>query len=111
MADEDSKREQAVHEAMDTMRGQAAALGMKVDPNWTPEQFAQAIIDAQVAVKAKQNDEFQKAKKVKVRMKRDGFPLDDMKVPAGNTCDVPIEMARRWLELGVCERADPLPDL
>jgi len=106
MADDDKTRE-----AMDVMRQQAAYYKIDIDPVWTPEELAQKILDAQVAVKAKADKDFAAAKKVKVLMKRDGWPLEDMKVPAGNTCDVPSDMARRWIELGVAERADPLPEL
>lgn len=97
-------------EAWAVLREQAVMLNVKLDPNAPIEDAAQKVLDAQLAVKAKLFEDYQKAKKVKVLMKRDGFPVEDFKVKAGQTCDVPIDVAKRWLELGVCERADPLPD-
>ena len=96
-------------EAMSVLVSQAVTIGLTVDPKWSVDELAQKVLDAQLKQKARENEEFQKAKKVRVMMKRDGFPLADMKVCAGQTCDVPIELAKRWLALGVCERADPLP--
>lgn len=104
MADEDKNRE-----ALEVMRGQAQFYGIKVDPLWSPEEFAQKIIDAQVLVETKANEEFQKAKKVKVKMVRDGWALTT-RIPAGKTVDVPVELARRWIEDGAAVRADPLPE-
>lgn len=104
--DDDSKRE-----AMKVMREQAQYYKITVDPLWSPEELAQKIIDAQLAVEAKAADDFAKAKKVKVRMLRDGWPLSDTRIKAGQTCDIPIEMARRWIEDGAAERADPLPEV
>lgn len=105
MADKDTA------EAMEVMRGQAQVLGLKVDPLWSAEDFAQKIIDAQMALEAKAAEEFSKAKKVKVRMIRDGWPLSSTRVPAGKTVDIPIELAKRWLAVGACERTDPIPGL
>ena len=101
--------ERDTSEAMSVLVSQAVTLGLTADPKWTVEQLAQKVLDAQLAQEARQNEEYQKAKKTRVLMKRDGFPLADMKVLAGQTCDIPIELAKRWLALGVCERADPLP--
>jgi hypothetical protein len=106
MADDDDKN----REAIEVMRGQARAYDLKVDPLWSPEELAQKIIDAQVALDAKASEEFQKAKKVKVRARRDCWALTT-RIPAGKTVDVPIELARRWLEDGAAERADPLPEI
>jgi len=105
MADNDKNRE-----AMQIMRDQAQAYGLKIDPLWSPEEFAQKIIDAQLAIEAKDREEFSKAKKVKVKMIRDGWPLSGTRVRAGQTCDLPVDMARRWIEDGACVRADPLPE-
>lgn len=98
-------------EAMQIMREQARFYSIKVDPLWSAEDLAQKIIDAQMAVEAKDAEDFAKAKKVRVRMVRDGWPLSSTRVPAGKTCDIPVELARRWLEDGACVRADPLPEL
>jgi hypothetical protein len=92
------------------MREQAQAYNIKIDPLWTAEEFAQKIIDAQLAAETKASDEFTKAKKTKVRMLRDCWVLTT-RVPAGKTADVTIEMARRWIEDGAAERADPLPEV
>lgn len=105
MADDDKA------EAMQVMREQARYYNIKVDPLWSPEDLAQKIIDAQMALEAKEADDFAKAKKVRVRMLRDGWPLSSTRVPAGKTCDIPVELARRWIEAGAAVRADPLPEV
>lgn len=107
MAVEDDKK----REAMKVMREQAQYYGIKVDPLWSPEDLAQKIIDAQLAVETKASEDFAKAKKVKVKMLRDGWPLSSTRVKAGQTCDVPVDIARRWIEDGAAERADPLPEV
>jgi hypothetical protein len=98
-------------EARQVMREQATYHQIKIDPLWSDEELAQKIIDAQLAAEAKAVEEFTKAKKIKVRMVRDGWPLSGTRVRAGQTCDIPIPLAQRWLETGACVRADPLPGI
>lgn len=103
MADKDNA------EAIRVMREQARYYQIKIDPTWSAEDLAQKIIDVQMEIEAKEDEEFQKAKKLRVKMIRDGWPLANMRIPAGKTCDIPVPLAKRWIEAGVCERADPLP--
>lgn len=97
-------------EAMKVMREQAAVLDIKVDPVWSPEELAQKIIDAQVTAANAANEAFAKAKKVKVRMVRDCWALET-RIPAGKTADIPVDLAREWIEAGAAVRADPIPGL
>jgi len=98
-------------EALKVMREQAAVYQIKIDPLWSAEDLAQKIIDAQLAIEAKDAEVFAKAKKVRVKMVRDGWPLSSTRVRAGQTCDIPVDLARRWLEAGSCVRADPMPEV
>ena len=106
MADDENTRE-----AMQVMREQARFYGITVSSEWSPEELAQKIIDAQLALEAKEAADYAKAKKVRVKMVRDGWPLSSTRVKAGLTCDIPVELAKRWLDAGACVRADPLPEL
>lgn len=94
-------------EAMQIMRDQANYYGITVDALWSPEDLAQKIMDAQLAAETKANAEFAKAKKVKIRMVRDCWALTT-RIPAGKTADIPLDLARRWIESGAAKLE--LPD-
>lgn len=100
---------QGLDEAKKVLLGQAAALGLKVDARWSPDTLAERVLEAQEAAKNEQIDDFAKAKKTPVRLLRDAFPVEDEKHLAGEVIDVPIEMAKEWISIGVAERADPMP--
>lgn len=87
---------------------QADALGLKVDERWKVETLAAKVKEAQKAEKDARKADFDKADKVRVKLRRDAFPTDDVKVRAGELCDVPRGMARAWVDSGVAEI--PFPD-
>ena len=95
--------------ARDVLVEQARALGLEMSADVTVEDLARQVKDAQDAAQAAQARAFDKAKKVAVKLKRDAFPLDDIKFVAGDVVEVPVAMAKSWIDAGVAERADPLP--
>lgn len=102
MADENTA------EAEKVLLAQAAALGMKVDKRWSVERLAEEVQLAQLAEAEAKKAEFAAAKKVPVLLKRAAWPIENERHEIGEVINVPVEMAKRWISLGVAERADPL---
>lgn len=110
MAD-DKKLQGDPDEARKVLLEQAKALDLRVDARWSVETLAERVAEAQEAKAEADKAEFAAAKKTPVLLLRDAFPVEDEKHLAGETIDVPIEMARRWIEAGVARDARPLPEL
>lgn len=87
---------------------QAAVLGMKVDKRWSVETLAEEVQAEQVRQADAKKAEFAAAKKIPVLLKRAAWPIENERHEIGEVIEVPIEMAKRWITLGVAERADPL---
>jgi hypothetical protein len=102
MADQENK------EAKKVLLEQAAVLKLDVDGRWSVERLAEEVQLAQVAAADAKKAEFAAAKKVPVLLKRAAWPLENERHEIGEVVLVPVEMAKRWIALGVAERADPL---
>jgi len=96
-------------EAKEVLLAQAKALGLKVDKRWSVETLAESVAEAQEAAKEAAAAAFAEAKKTPVKLLRDAWPLADERHNAGEVIDVPVALARHWIEAGVAERADPFP--
>lgn len=103
----DDDERKGLDDAKKVLLDQAAALGMKVDARWSVDTLAERVLEAQDMAKAAAKAEFAKTTKVKVRLLRDGFPEEDVKVLAGDTCMVTEDIAFRWYDLGVAVPARP----
>lgn len=51
----------------------------------------------------------EKVKTAPVKLLRDYWPVNDERQAAGVVVDLPVPEAKRLIEAGVAERADPLP--
>ncbi len=51
----------------------------------------------------------EKVKTAPVKLLRDYWPEPDTREPAGKSLELPVPEAKRLIEAGVAERADPLP--
>jgi len=96
-------------EAKKVLLEQAKTLGMEVDGRWSVETLAENVLAAQDAAKQAEKDAFEAARKTPVLLLRDAWPVEDERHNAGETIDVPIEVAKKWIAAGVAERADPFP--
>jgi hypothetical protein len=95
-------------EARKVLLAQAKVLGMDVDGRWSVERLAEEVQSAQEAAAEAKKAEFAAAKKVPVLLKRAAWPQENERHEIGEVIEVPVEMAKRWISLGVAERADPL---
>ncbi len=95
--------------ARKVMRGQADALGLSLPSTMSSEEMATAIIEAQRTVEEREREAFTKAKKTPVRLRKNAFSLPGVKHQKGETVEVPIDVAKRWVAGGIAERADPFP--
>lgn len=102
MADQENK------EAKKVLLEQAAVLKLDVDGRWSVERLAEEVKSAQEALAETKKAEFAAAKKVPVLLKRAAWPQENERHEIGEVIQVPVEMAKRWISLGVAERADPL---
>jgi hypothetical protein len=88
---------------------QAETLGIKIDGRWSSERTAEEVAKAQAALAAQERKAFEALPKTPVRLRRNAFPVADMKARKGDVVNVPIPLAKAWIETGVAERADPFP--
>ena len=95
-------------EARKVLLAQAKVLGLDVDGRWSVERLAEEVQLAQEAAAEAKKAEFAAAKKVPVLLKRAAWPLENERHEIGEVIEVPVDMAKRWISLGVAERADPL---
>lgn len=98
-------------EAWKVLREQAKVLGLKINPKWEIGELALAVKEAQEAQSAEAKAEFAEARKTPVFLFRDAWPVEDEKHLAGETIEVTIDIARKWIAAGVARDARPLPDL
>lgn len=97
-------------EQIKIMRGQANAIGLKVDERWKPETLAVKLADAQEgAISSEQEEYATDPNKIPVKLLKNAFPAQGLKCLRGEVVDIPIAMAKAWIGSGVAERADPLP--
>lgn len=96
-------------EAKKVLLEQAEALGMEVDKRWSVDTLAEKVLDAEAAKQADDKAKFDAARKVPVLLLRDSWPVAEERHFAGETIEVPIEMAKHWIASGSAQRADPLP--
>lgn len=93
-------------EAKKVLLGQAKALGMEVDGRWSVDTLAEKVLEAQEAKSAAEKQAIRDASDTAVYMIRDGFAVEDEKLRAGGTFNVPSEIAKRWYKAGVARPAD-----
>lgn len=98
-------------EAKKVLNEQARALGLQVDRRWAVETLAEKVAEAQEAQKLSNEDALRAEPQTPVFLLRDAWPYEDERHNAGETIDVPISIARRWIEVGVARDARPLPGL
>ena len=108
---EDKKLQGDPEEARKVLLEQAAALDIEVGGRWSVETLADKVREAQEAKDAADKAKFKATAKTPVFLLRDAFPVTDEKHLAGETIDVPVEMARTWIAAGVARDARPLPNL
>lgn len=93
-------------EAKKVLLGQARALGLEVDGRWAVETLAEKVLEAQEAKTEAETQAIKDASDTWVFMLRDGFAVEDEKIKAGTTAQVPEWIAKRWYKAGVARPAD-----
>ncbi len=92
-------------DAMKVLREQAATLDLTVDPEWDADTLAAKVLEAQEAKAAADKAAFASAAKEKVFLQRDAWPVADEKHFAGETIEVPHDIAVKWYVAGVARPA------
>lgn len=98
-------------EARKVLIDQARALDLVIDRRWSVETLAQKVAEAQEAKKLADTEAMRAEPQTPVFLLRDAWPFEDERHNAGETIDVPVSIARRWIECGVARDARPLPSL
>ena len=93
-------------EAKKVLLGQARALGLEVDGRWSVDTLAEKVLEAQEAKTEAETQAIRDASDTWVFMLRDGFAVEDEKIKAGTTAQVPEWIAKRWYKAGVARPAD-----
>lgn len=93
-------------EAKKVLLGQAKVLGMEVDGRWSVDTLAEKVLEAQEAKSEAEKQAIRDASDTAVYMIRDGFAVEDEKLRAGGTFNVPSEIAKCWYKAGVARPAD-----
>ncbi len=101
--DEPDTRELA--DAIKILREQAATLDLTVDPEWDADTLAAKVLEAQEAKAEAERAVFDAAAKEKVFLLRDAWPVADEKHFAGETIEVPRDIAVKWYVAGVARPA------
>lgn len=107
MADDETRN---LADAKKVLLEQAGVLGLSVDKRWSVDTLAEKVLEAQEAATETAKVAFEAARKVPVLLKRDAWPVADERHNAGETIEVPVDMAKAWIAAGVAERADPMPE-
>jgi hypothetical protein len=92
-------------DAMKVLREQAATLDLTVDPAWDADTLAAKVLEAQEAKDAADKAAFDAAAKERVFLLRDAWPVADEKHLAGDTIEVPHDIAVKWYVAGVARPA------
>jgi hypothetical protein len=92
-------------DAVKVLREQAATLDLVVDPAWDADTLAGKVLEAQEAKAAEERAAFAATAKEKVFLQRDAWPVADEKHLAGETIEVPHDIAVKWYVAGVARPA------
>lgn len=90
----------------DVMMEQARVMGLKVDQRWSDETLSEKIAGHTETLAEKEAENIRKNSDTWVLLKKGAFPTSRIKYLAGETVQVPKDMARRWYEAGVAIPAD-----
>jgi len=91
-------------DAVKVLKEQAAALGLAVDPEWDVDELAAKVLEAQEAKAKAERAAFDASAKERVFLIRDCWPLD-VRHYAGETIEVPRDIATRWYVTGAARPA------
>jgi hypothetical protein len=92
-------------DAIKVLREQAAALDLVVDHEWDADELAAHVLRAQEAKDAADKAAFDASAKESVSLLRDAWPVADEKHLAGETIEVPHDIAVKWYVAGVARPA------
>ncbi|HYE25093.1 MAG TPA: hypothetical protein VEG32_07830 [Clostridia bacterium] len=92
---------------MKVLQQQAKVLGLAVDGRWSVDTLAEKVAEAQEAKREADAEAIREASDTWVYMIRDGFAVEDERLRAGGTFQVPSEIAERWYECGVARPGKP----
>lgn len=89
-------------DARKVLLDQAAALNMDVNPEWTVDELAEKVLEAEKAKADADKAKIKNAKKkATVKLLRNAFLVADEKLEKGAVVEVPIDTAKAWIEAGV----------